>query len=173
MGVTIHYEGQLKSLDALDELLARTRVFAEEQYWTFEIIDDVHKRLERFIADDDPELDGEEQVYEGPVQGIRLLPHPDCEPFTLEFDSHLFFQDYTKTQFAGASIHRKLVELLGDLEPLFATLKVMDEGEYWTSRDENLLQDHFKQIEEVINEQYPNAQRKVRTSTGRLIDVIT
>jgi hypothetical protein len=49
----------------------------------------------------------------------------------------------------------------------------MDEGEYWTSRDENLLQDHFKQIEEVINEQYPNAQRKVRTSTGRLIDVIT
>jgi hypothetical protein len=176
MGVTIHYEGQLKNLNALDELLNKIRAFAEVQHWPFQIINEPHKRLERFISNDDPDLDGEERIYEGPVHGITLNPHPDCESFTFEFDSQLFCQDYTKTQFAGPSIHRELIELLTDLEPLFVTLKVNDESEYWTERSERALEESFRRIDAVINDmhgQHPRAQIKVRTPAGRLVDIIT
>ena len=175
MGVTIHYEGQLKDLNALDQLLIKAQSFAQDQHWPFELVNDSHVKLNRYIANEDPDLDGEDRVYEGPVVGIKLNPHPECEPFTLEFDSELFCQDWTKTQFAGSSIHQKLIELLSELQPLFAVLKVLDESDYWSNRDQAALEESLRRVDEAIEEllrEHPNGRYKVREPNGRLIDLI-
>ena len=73
--------------------------------------------------------------YDGPVYGIKLNPHPYCEPLTLEFDASLFCQDYTKTQFAGPDIHIALIDLIEELKPHFVEFVVLDESGYLPNFD--------------------------------------
>src|SRR5438270_82975 len=92
VGVTVHFQGQLRHA-ALTDVLAIAAEHAELNGWWSESLDRDHDILERVI-------DEEPCDYEGPVLGIVLFPHEDCEPVRLEFDASLFIQDYTKTQFA-------------------------------------------------------------------------
>ena len=46
----------------------------------------------------------EEWNYVGPVSGIVLYPSEDYDPVRLEFDSDLYVQEFTKTQFAGPEL---------------------------------------------------------------------
>jgi hypothetical protein len=169
MGLTIHYEGHLKNAAAYDELIQVCLAFSDKEGWPAEMIDEPHRSEERVI-------DEEVIPYEGPMCGIRLYPDPDCEPLTFEFGTDLFGQDWTKTQFAGPIIHRKVVALLSNLERLFADLSVIDESDYWTDRDEPALDEAFRRADEAINEaflQYPGGTCKVKTPDGRFIDIIT
>src|SRR6267378_1716568 len=108
MGVTIHFEGKLKRPEAYQTVLATARRFREEKDWD----------------------------YVGPVKGVVLYPHENSEPVRLEFDSELYIQEYTKTQFAQIEVHLLLVELLKKIEPYFEQLIVFDEGEYLEQSDE-------------------------------------
>lgn len=169
MGLTIHYEGYLQRANAYDELIHICRAFADSEDWPTQIIDESHKSVGRII-------DEEVFPYEGPMRGIRMHPHPDCEPLTLEFGSDLFCQDYTKTQFAGPGIHRKVVTLLTNLNDLFVDLRILDESEYWTNRDDLALEESFRRSNKAIDDvfkEYPGGQYKVKTPDGRFIDVIS
>ena len=113
--------------------------------------------------------------YEGPVTGIVLYPHENAEPLRLEFDKDLYIQEYIKTQFAGAPVHIAIIEYLRRIQPCFLTLHVTDEAEYWDTNDSDLLQAHLTQTQKTIGElmtQYSNAKMMVRTSDGRIIDII-
>jgi hypothetical protein len=68
----------------------------------------------------------------------------------LEFDEILFAQGYTKTQFAPADTHVKVVELLRSLQAFFIDLKVYDEGEYWETGDLSRLKFHLGFIDDAI-----------------------
>ena len=169
MGLTIHYEGHLKSAEAYEEIIQICKAFSDNEGWLAEMIDERHKSVERVI-------DEEGIPYEGPMRGIRLYPDPDCEPLTFEFGTDLFCQDWTKTQFAGPMIHRKVVDLLSNLKRFFADLKVVDESDYWTDRDESALEESFRRADEAIREtllQYPGGSYKVKTPAGRYIDILT
>jgi hypothetical protein len=169
MGLTIHYEGYIKNASVYDELILICRAFADSEDWPTQMINESYRSMERVI-------DEEGVPYEGPTQGIRLYPHPDCEPLTLEFGSDLFCQDWTKTQFAGPGIHRKVVTLLTNLKDLFVDLKVSDESNYWTNRDDLALEERFLRSDRAIDEvfrEYPEGQYKVKTPDGRFIDIIT
>jgi hypothetical protein len=143
MGVTIHYEGTLRDQGAYERLVVATEAFAASQGWRTEPIRKVHATLSRFV-------DEEERIYEGPTAGLTVFPHEQAEPVELEFDDSLFTQGYTKTQFAPADIHVKVVELLRVLEPLFVELKVYDEGEYWETRDLTRLRSHIGFVDEAL-----------------------
>lgn len=54
------------------------------------------------------------------LQGVEVLPHPDCDPVRLEFDEDLHIQEFTKTRFAGAATHVEVIELLRRIAPFFA-----------------------------------------------------
>ena len=143
MGVTIHYEGALRDHGSYDRLVAAAEAFVAREGWRMEPIRRANATLSRFIDD-------EERVYEGPTTGLTIFPHERAEPIELEFDRDLFAQGYTKTQFAPAETHVKVVELLRSLEPFFSHLNVYDEGEYWETGDLSRLKSHLGFIDDAL-----------------------
>jgi hypothetical protein len=118
--------------------------------------------------------DEQDWDYTGPVKGIAIYLHQECEPFRLEFDKDLYVQQYTKTQFSGLSCHLKIIELLKKIQPYFRTLNVSDEGEFWETGDEKILRHHFETIKNAIEEmcrEAPGARTKVKEPNGRISDL--
>ncbi len=168
MGVTIHFEGQLFNDAAFGSLIDTARAFAKEKGWQSELFESPN--VTRLRVRDESDWD-----YCGPVKGIQLLAHDDCDPIRLEFDRDLYIQEYTKTQFAGAIIHLKVLDLLALIQPFFSTFSVNDEGEYWQTRDLKVLMEHMNRTQEAIEDilrEDPSAAMKVKTPEGRIIDLI-
>ncbi|MEQ9506606.1 MAG: hypothetical protein RLO80_10085 [Hyphomonas sp.] len=168
MGVTIHFEGKLNSEGSYSTLLESVRNFAARQGWPAEDLPEAERSLKR--VRDDQNWD-----YVGLTKGLLVYPHDDCEPLSFEFDENFFIQQYCKTQFAGAKVHTAIVGLLRSLQPLFATLKVEDEGEYWDSSDEPTLVGHMESIDAQIARlvvEKPNCRVAVRLPSLRIVDVI-
>ena len=100
----------------------------------------------------------------------------DCDPVRLEFDSDLYVQEFTKTQFAGPQVHLKVLELLKALRPFFRDLRVEDEGEYWETGNLQGLIEHLNRAQKAIEAElakYPDGQMKVKTPSGRIMDLVT
>src|SRR5437867_1784153 len=133
MGVTIHFKGQLRDEGAYLRLVSAATSFATERCWLNEPIESDETTLLR-VTDDEQNWN-----YCGPVKGIVLYPHEDCDPVRLEFDNDLYVQEYTKTQFAGVQTHLQVLELLRVITPFFHSLRVDDEGEYWKTADVSIL----------------------------------
>lgn len=168
MGVTIHFEGHLKNQKSYEDLINKAREFGQTNSWKTELIKAERVMLRRF-RDEKP------WDYVGPAQGIILYPHDDCDPVRLEFDKDLYLQEYTKTQFAGEEIHKKVVALLHEIEPFFENLTIVDEGEFWETQDDELLNNcmssFYRALEDEL-QKYPEAKIKVKTPDGRIIDMI-
>src|SRR5450432_3563935 len=144
MGVTVHYEGTLRSARDLDAVIAIVCAEAEAATWS----------VERVIGDDvvlERVIDEEERDYHGPVTGVVVHPHADAEPLHFVFGDDLFMQDYCKTQFAGLETHVAVIALLHKLAPHFESLAVFDEGEFWDTADATVLQSHFHSFEEALS----------------------
>lgn len=86
---------------------------------------------------------GEVCIYECPVTGVMLSPHPDAEPIRLEFDTDLYMQHFCKTQFAPAQVHVEVIGLLRELAPLMEDFSVEDEGGYWETGDLQHLEEQL------------------------------
>ena|SRR5260370_19683036 len=168
MGVTIHFEGKLKSEDAFAALLQYVEEIAKAQTWLTEIFE--HGEVTLLRVRDETEWD-----YKGSTKGIILYIHEDCDPLRLEFDQDLYIQEFVKTQFAGVGTHIQLIALLREFQVFFVDLKVEDEGEYWETGDEAVLAEHIHCCDEMISEEArknPSAQVKVRTPDGRPMDIL-
>jgi len=168
MGVTIHFEGTAKSDKDLEEILSFARSFAiNNNMPNFPVIES-NGKLSRIINETDAD-------YKGPIKGIVIEPHYNCEQLKLEFGKDLFMQDYCKTQFAPAQIHIAIIGLLKKIQPHFSNLTVVDEGEYWETEDTRLLEQNmsyiFEQIKNIKKEN-PNANGPFRTKDGRIIDIM-
>lgn len=168
MGVTVHFEGQLKGEEEYDRLISAVRGIAASEKWLTETIEATEKTLLRV-------RDEQDWDYTGPVKGIIVYLHEDCDPVMFEFDCNLYVQEFTKTQFAGVESHIKVTELLRSVQPFFVNLKVEDEGEYWETGDAEILAKHIETCDEMIQEQlkkHPQAQFKVKDADGKIIDLI-
>lgn len=169
MGVTIHFEGKLVDEASYRSLIETAAAFAQREQWLTETFESENIKLARV-------RDEKDWDYYGPVKGIQIYPHEDCEPVRLEFDRGLYIQQYTKTQFAGAQIHLKVVALLKAIGPFFSNLRVEDEGEYWETGDVDVLKEHMNRVQDVIDQECaknPSARVKFRTPSGRIVDLIT
>jgi len=57
-----------------------------------------------------------------------------------------------KTQFAGVAIHQILIQLFRHLHnKYFSSFKMMDEGYYWETNDEELLETTFKKYTTLLD----------------------
>jgi len=169
MGVTIHCQGKLRDAAGYDSLIQIAQQHAISKEWLTEPIANTEVKLLR-VDDNEQGWD-----YVGPTKGIAIYPHEDCEPIRLEFDRDLYIQEYAKTQFAGATIHVRVVQLLRKLEPYFNRLVVEDEGEYWNLEDEGVLVDHIRTVDRVIDEyrqKDPRTEVKIKTPSGRILDLV-
>lgn len=137
MGVTIHFEGKLKTERDFQDVIEKGQEFARRQ--SSEIISlDNEKKLLRRVKDQ------KEWDYEGPVRGIQIQPHETSEPLFLEFDTDLYIQEYCKTQFAGITTHIEIIQFLREIEPHFEKLTVFDEGDFWDTNDIQVLEQKFE-----------------------------
>lgn len=169
MGVTIPFEGQLLDESAYEKLTEFVSSTATTAGWQTEPIEPKEVTLLRV-------RDEQDWDYSGPVKGIAVYLHEDCDPVRLEFDKNLYVQEFTKTQFAGAQVHLKVLELLKALRPFFRDLRVEDEGEYWEIGNLQGLIEHMNWAQKAIEaelEKYPDGQMKVKTPSGRIVDLIT
>ena len=169
MGVTIHFEGELHSEAAYEDLIAVVTSIAKIQSWPTEAIESSGTTLLRV-------RDEQDWDYTGPVKGIEVHLHNDCDPVRLEFDHELYLQKFTKTQFAGVECHLKVVDLLKTIRPFFRELKVEDEGEFWETGNRAILAEHMDRTRKVIEDEVrknPSAQVKVKTPSGKIIDLMT
>ena len=76
-----------------------------------------------------------------------------CSPINLMYpdiydgdksDKELMYTTSTKTQFAGIDAHKAIIKLLRYLkEKYFAVFEFSDEGLYWETNDEKVLQSQF------------------------------
>ena len=123
MGVTIHFEGRLKTVNDLDKVINLGLEFAKRKSSDVIKLDSTDKLLRR--VKDDKDWD-----YQGEVKGIQFQPHENSDPLVLEFDKDFYIQEYCKTQFAGISTHIEVVQFLREIEPHFENLVIVDEGEF-------------------------------------------
>jgi len=175
MGLTIHYQGQLESEQAYVSFIVEITAFAEARGWPLHTIAERERELTRMLQPEDPEAAEYEDVYVGPTRGVYLLPHPECEPLSFEFDTDLFMQDYCKTQFAGPAVHRAILDLFRQTEPLFEMLDIQDEAEGWENPDPAHLERMFVETRQAIEEsaaEMPGASVAVLTPSGRILDIL-
>ncbi len=168
MGVTVHFEGQLRNADAYDAVVKAASDFAAARSWLVLHFENDLVKLSRVRNEQDWD-------YEGPTRGVELQPHPSSEPIRLEFDRDLYVQEYTKTQFAPQNVHEELISLLDLLKPWFRELAVEDEGEYFETRDSALLEHHRSRCFELMDEHLASdssLRGPVRLPSGRIADLI-
>lgn len=168
MGVTIHFEGKLKSSTLYNEIIETAKDFAVSNDLAFSIFEEENKILQRV-------RDEKDWDYDGPTKGILIQPDINSDPFNLEFDKDLYLQEFCKTQFADVSVHILIIELLRKIEPYFEVLRVEDEGEYWETKDITLLQEHldncFRAIDEAKQEN-KSLNGPFRLQNGRIVDLM-
>ena len=161
MGLSIHYSGRFNPNASLSAMIEEVMDIAELYKWKYFVFNDMF-----------PENSLDNEEYTQDIYGICFTP-PECETVDLCFLSngrmsdpaHLRFfgknetqdeQPYlfmlsVKTQYAGIEIHKLVIHLLKYLEGRYLLdLKVTDEGYYWETGDEKLLEETFKKYTELI-----------------------
>ena len=77
-----------------------------------------------------------------------------------------------KTQYAGIEIHKLIIHLLKYLSGKYLQdFKVIDEGEYWETGDEKLLQDTFKRYTDLI-ESFASSLETYPKNPGKVLKLI-
>jgi len=116
MGISIAYSLTLRHPEDIASLLAAARAFALESSW----------RVQPVVA------------------GLLLDPGHECEAILLSPGPDGRIADNVKTQFAGPAVHVQVVSLLDRLQPLVASLEIVDDSEYWHTRDLSQLHEVFE-----------------------------
>jgi len=168
MGITIHYQGRLRSEQELELVLDLVRDAARSSGWALKDVNNADGTLERV-------LDETEQHYRGPIRGVVVQPHADSEPFHVLFGDDLLMQDYCKTQFSSIETHIAIIKLLQKVAPHFDPLVVEDEGEFWETQDQARLRDLWNGFDATLCrlvEENPDARIKIRLPSGRIIDAL-
>lgn len=168
MGVTIHFDGKLKSENNYEAVIQYAKEFAEKNEMEYSYFEEADKLLLRV-------KDEEEWDYQGLTKGIRIQPHENSDPFNLEFDKDNYIQEYCKTQFASVEIHIMLIDFLESIKSNFEQLNVYDEGEYWETHNVEILENHIKtcfhQIE-MAKQNDETLDGPFRIADGRIADLM-
>lgn len=169
MGITIHIEGQLADNAAYVAFVEKADRFASRLGWPIERFTVPNAKLSRVRNEQDWD-------YDGPTKGVLLRPHPSCEPLRLEFDEDLYIQEFCKTQFAPSETHEAIVELIDLLAPCFTRLEVVDESDFFKSRDRDQLSASRERFFEVFDQELaknPLLRGPVLLPSGRIADLVS
>jgi len=169
MGITIHFEGCLKESNSYDRCLEILKKFIKENSWDYIEIPEKIRTLSRVKNEEDWD-------YRGKTKGIEIQPHPNTDPLRFEIDEDLYLQEYCKTQFAPIEVHIEIIALLKKLENEFENLSVVDEGEYFETKNIDrlieLIDGCYNAIDEE-KEKNPNLKGPVRLKSGRIVDLLS
>jgi hypothetical protein len=161
MALSIHYSGSFNANTSLKAMIEEVKDIAEIYKWPYNVFEN------EFPADSFGKAEYNENIY-----GISFTP-PECETVSLCFLSNGKMSDVlnlkfhgnskdeegaeylymlsVKTQYAGIEIHKLVIHLVRYLSKKYLQdFTVTDEGEYWETGDEKILQDAFKRYTDLI-----------------------
>lgn len=162
MGLSIHYNGSFNQSASLREMIEEVKDIAQVHKWEYHIFEDT------FPENSFGKADYNENLY-----GICFSP-PKCEPIWLCFlsngrmsgpvqlqcwgnsknkkEKEYLYSLSTKTQFAGIEIHKLVIHLLKHISKKYLSdFTLSDEGQYWETGDEKLLQQTFDRYESIFD----------------------
>lgn len=190
MGLSFHYSGSLITPELLPELVAEVRDIAEVLEWPY-----------CTYKQDLPGTNFGSNIFNDNVYGISFTP-PNCEPVFISFlsngkmsspallqafgqtpnhvESKYLYIISVKTQFAGIETHKAVVQLFRYLNlKYFAFFKMIDEGNFWETSDEKVLETNFQRYSELFRNfstalgKHPSkASKSVETYMERLLKII-
>lgn len=162
MGLSIHYQGSFKDAKDLPSMIEEVVTIAKINHWKYFIFEN------EFPNSAFSETPAKDLLY-----GICVSP-PECEMVifsflsngkmcgveklqinkyleNLEEDENLYFL-HTKTQYAGIEIHKQIILLFDYLsKKYFEKFELYDEGQFWETRDEELLKTIFDRYTNLID----------------------
>jgi hypothetical protein len=159
MGLSFHYKGALKNPGLLKKMIEEVTDISLANQWKFHVFEEAFPS-EAFTLDS----------YNDSIYGICFSP-PNCEVVCLTFLSNgkmcAFYNlesskvslnelddNYlsVKTQFAGPEIHKQLITIFDYInKKYFENFDLTDEGNYWETKNDQLLKDTFKKYTNLIN----------------------
>ena len=180
MGLTIHYSGRFNEKANLQEMIDEVRDIVEINKWNYHIYETQF-----------PKNGLGKENYNQEIYGISFSP-PECEPVWLTFLSngkmsspvHLklwsksqneeekkyLYQLFTKTQYAGAQIHKIIIHILKHINKKYLSdFKMYDEGSYWETGDEKLLDEIFQRYNQMLDS-FSNALQTIPIKEGESIE---
>lgn len=162
MGLSFHYKGKLKKPQSLKKLMEEVTDICKANKWKFSVFDEAFPNN---TFTDEPNRD---HIY-----GICFTP-PKCETVHLTFlsngkicafynlelnkklenledDIYLYYLS-VKTQYCGPEIHKILISIFDYLNKnYFEDFEFTDEGQFWETRDEKLLEEIFNRYSNLIS----------------------
>jgi hypothetical protein len=157
MGLSFHYKGALKKSQLLKPMVEEVVDIAKANQWPHHVFE------EHF-----PDNSFTSNSANNTLYGISFTP-PKCETVCLTFlaDGKMgsFFdlnqplsekenEDryvFVKTQFAGPKVHILLINLFDYLsKKYFENFDMYDEGNYWETKNEQLLEETFAKYTNLI-----------------------
>jgi hypothetical protein len=161
MGLSIHYQGKLKNPQLLSLMIEEVVEIAKANNWKFFIFEnefpnntftkkpDNEKLYGICISPPECELVSFSFLSNGKMCGVEKLQINKYSA-DLEEDENLYYL-HTKTQYAGIEIHKQIILLFDYLSTTyFEDFKLTDEGQFWETRNEELLKTIFNRYTNLI-----------------------
>ncbi len=162
MGLSINYSGSFSNNASLQEMIEEVKDIAEIYEWKYSIANT------RFPKNTIGKVE-----YDGELYGISFTP-PNSETISLTFlsngkmccgarlkffgnsdnenDKLYLYMLCAKTQYTGSTNHKIIIHLLKYLSrKYFQDFHLSDEGAYWETEDEALLEKNFKAYQDLID----------------------
>lgn len=152
MGLTIHYSGSFNPVASLPCMIREVKEVAEVNNWEYFVFEE--KFPVPFCTDCQEELYGICFTPPGcDMVSLTFLSNARmCGPAQLRFfgcrsgkeEENLLYNIFTKTQYAGIEVHKKIIKILKYISKKYLSdFAIYDEGQYWETGDEELLQQIF------------------------------
>lgn len=166
MGLSIHYQGQIRDYDLINQLTIEASDICKSLDWKYHIWEkssnknnNTHLHSPGFINYDFDDLEGISIIPEK-CEPVELVFFPSgilCSPVKLKFNdaatNNLMVEHVSiKTQFAGIDIHLAVLKLLQYFKnKYFSFLELSDEGMYWETKDESVLRKQFDRYNFILD----------------------
>jgi len=162
MGLSIHYKGKFNGKASLSQMIEEVRDICRVFNWHYNI-------YRQEFPDHDLSVPERQDIF-----GIEFMP-PVCEPVSLCFlrnkrmssplnlqlwgnsgdptKREMLYLISTKTQFAGIVVHKTIIHLFKHLvkSNYFEEFECIDEGDYYETGDEKLLETNFNKYDNLFN----------------------
>jgi hypothetical protein len=141
MGLSIHYKGKIKDTCLIRMLVDEVKDICISLQWNYHLYDDDIIKGISFAA-----VECEPLFFTFSNEGILY------SPVLLQHNIQPATTISVKTQFAGIDVHKTIIKLLKHLKAnYFSEFELDDEGNYWETNDENILQRQFNNYNYFLN----------------------